>query len=105
MSAGSPSAIEEDRDPGQQRQDRHRGDDRGVAEDPVAAAAAPSGRRRQELTGIGRGVDLGHGDRQPASIASTAGIDLFGQRRRRAAPSRRFRRPASCPSGLIAYSK
>ena len=85
VSAGKPSLSEEGRDPGEQRQDRHRGDHRGVAEDPVAPAAAPSGRRRQELAGIGRGVELSHEscvEVRGLFDRADGGFDLFGQRRR-----------------------
>ena len=90
---------EEDRDPGQQGQDRHRGDDRGAGEDAVAAAAAPSGRRRQQLACVGRGVDL-----RPRALL--AGFDRFDRRASlsssapgRAEPSRPVRRPVPALRG------
>ena len=58
MIAGHRLGDEEDRDPGEQGEDRHRGDDREVGEDPVAGAPPAAGRRRQELAGVGRGVDV-----------------------------------------------
>ena len=50
---------EEDRDPGEQGEDRDRRGDGEVGEDPVAAAAPAAGGRGEDLTRVGRGVDSG----------------------------------------------
>src|ERR1700744_2073641 len=46
--------------PGEQRQGRHRGGRPDVPEDPGARAAAPPAPPRQQLAGVGRGVEMSH---------------------------------------------